>query len=502
MALKVVNTESLDAVADALNEAAGKSGKLVFPDEYISTAKSLSAGGGGEDLSTVLAEQEELVAELKGIIATKAGVQLESPSPKEVNFYDYDGTLLHSYTVEEAQALTELPELPTQKGLICQGWNWSLEDIKAHNRAVDVGATYITDDGKTRLYIHIAEEDRMTVPLKFTQTVANGVTIDWGDGSDVETVGRTGSISTSHTYVSVGDYVISLDVADGCTVSFGGSNVSDSILGDRNVETNMLQRVEFGAGISILNGFAFNGSYSLTSVVISNGVTSFGRCTFQNCFALPSIVIPNSVNSIGDTAFSKGYSLVSVVMPNSITSIGSNTFTACDSLPSIVIPNSVTGIGSSAFKDCHSLASVVLSNSVSSIGNSAFESCYSLKSIVIPNGVTSIGNYTFRYCQSLASIVIPNGITSIGSSSFYNCTSLVSVLIPNSVMSIANQAFYYCNGVAFYDFTNHTAVPTLSSTNAFTSIPSDCQIRVPESLVEEWKAATNWATYADQIVGV
>ena len=47
MALKIVNTESLDAVADALNEAAGKSGKLVFPDEYISTAKGLSAGGGG-----------------------------------------------------------------------------------------------------------------------------------------------------------------------------------------------------------------------------------------------------------------------------------------------------------------------------------------------------------------------------------------------------------------------------------------------------------------------
>ena len=120
MALKVVDTESLDAVADALNEAAGKSGKLVFPEEYISTAKGLSAGGGGEDLSAVLTEQEQLVAELKGLLATKAGVKIESPQLKDVNFYDYDGTLLHSYTAEEAQALSELPPLPTQKGLICQ----------------------------------------------------------------------------------------------------------------------------------------------------------------------------------------------------------------------------------------------------------------------------------------------------------------------------------------------------------------------------------------------
>jgi hypothetical protein len=40
-------------------------------------------------------------------------------SNEKVTFYDYDGTLLHSYTVKEAQALTELPELPKQKGLIC-----------------------------------------------------------------------------------------------------------------------------------------------------------------------------------------------------------------------------------------------------------------------------------------------------------------------------------------------------------------------------------------------
>jgi uridine kinase len=53
-----------------------------------------------------------------------------------------------------------------------------------------------------------------------------------------------------------------------------------------------------------------------------------------------------------------------------------------------------------------------------------------------------------------------------------------------------------------YDFTQHTAVPTLANTEAFYNIPADCEIRVPAALADEWKAATNWSTYASKIVGV
>jgi hypothetical protein len=54
----------------------------------------------------------------------------------------------------------------------------------------------------------------------------------------------------------------------------------------------------------------------------------------------------------------------------------------------------------------------------------------------------------------------------------------------------------------FYDFTSHTVVPTLASTGAFQNIPSDCEIRVPAALYDEWIAATNWSTYASKIVAV
>ena len=54
----------------------------------------------------------------------------------------------------------------------------------------------------------------------------------------------------------------------------------------------------------------------------------------------------------------------------------------------------------------------------------------------------------------------------------------------------------------YYDFTALTAIPTLSNTNAFTSIPADCEIRVPAALADKWKTATNWAAHAKYIVGV
>lgn len=50
--------------------------------------------------------------------------------PKDVNFIDYDGQLLYSYTADEFAELTELPPNPTNDGLTAQGWNWTLENAK------------------------------------------------------------------------------------------------------------------------------------------------------------------------------------------------------------------------------------------------------------------------------------------------------------------------------------------------------------------------------------
>ena len=394
------------------------------------------------------------------VTATGGGGGGTSASPSDVNFYDYDGTLLYSYTIAEANLLTEMPQPPTHDGLTFQGWNYSIEEVQSTTRRMDVGATYITSDGKTRLYISVPANSepglpppRNQVPLYFRQTVANGVTIDWGDGSPAETLSGTGVVNTTHTYETAGDFVISLSPADGCELELGSGSDSNCVMGatgnNGRVYSNMLQRVEVGGS-----------------------VTSIGNYAFVYCYSLSSVVIPDGVTSIGNYAF--GY---------------------CYSLSSVVIPDGVTSIGSSAFRYCSPLSSVVIPDGVTSIGNYAFGYCYSLSSVVIPDGVASIGIGAFVYCSSLSSVVIPDGVTSIGSSAFGYCSSLSSVVIPDGVTSIRSSAFGYCYGVKEYHIKPLTP-PTLSSTDAFSGIPSDCIIYVPVGSLEAYKTATNWSTYA------
>jgi len=43
-------------------------------------------------------------------------------------FFDYEGALLHSFLLEELAGMEHLSELPFHEGLVCTGWNWSLEN--------------------------------------------------------------------------------------------------------------------------------------------------------------------------------------------------------------------------------------------------------------------------------------------------------------------------------------------------------------------------------------
>lgn len=408
---------------------------------------------------------------------------------KDVNFYDYDGTLLHSYTVEEAQALTELPPLPTQPGLICQGWNYDLETIKSHNRALDIGATYITDDGKTRLYINVASEYRKNISLNINQFTAYGVDIDWGDGSPIENNGTSGKVTFNHEYATTGEYVISITRAkNDYNFALGHGSKNTPLIKSGNdkdtIYRNMLTKVELGDGVQSLSG-AFASHYNLKTISIPNPNLS-GGYKFQ----------------YGDDAFYYCYSLLCVVFPRGGYSIiGTRTCQQCTSLEVVSIPNDIETSNNYAFSGCGKLKNITFPQSIKSFGGESVYGCYNLKRLIIPEGVTVLSN-VFSKCWGLKDVVLPESLTSLSSSTFYNCYGLPSIRIPKSVTSIGSSVFGYCGALKVCDFSQHESVPTLSSTNAFTGIPADCEIRVPAALVDEWKAATNWSTYASQIVGV
>lgn len=268
------------------------------------------------------------------------------------------------------------------------------------------------NDGKTHLWIEVYDDERKDVVLRFQQTVANGVTIDWGDGSEAQTLSGTGNRSATHTYASTGEYVITLDVQEGCILTLGGTQPDNNAFGKTfSASGTMLRAVEFG-----------------------NNVTNLGYYTFHSCVGLRKVKTSDSVTDF----------------------------------------NAYVG----------------------------FAYCHSLKSITIPDGVTQIGAELFRGCSALTKVIIPETVTSMYNSAFSECRSLTRIEIPSGVTSIASALFGSCTAMKVYDFTKHTAVPTLVATNAFYNIPFDCEIRVPAALYDEWIAATNWSTYASKIVGV
>ena len=70
------------------------------------------------------------------------------------------------------------------------------------------------------------------------------------------------------------------------------------------------------------------------------------------------------------------------------------------------------------------------------------------------------------------------------------------MVIPEGVTSIGGNAFYYCRFMGWVIIKSATP-PTLSSTTAFSA--NTALIYVPDASVEAYKAATNWATFADRI---
>ena len=402
-------------------------------------------------------------------------------SPKDINFYDYDGTCVAAWSLAELAGKTALPDYPTHEGLTCQGWNWTLADLKTENAKMNVGAMYITTDGKTRLRI-VLPEQRKT--LRLGLCVNGTAVIDWGDGSETASLQGTNLntvlYTAAHSYSASGAYTISIAVTGSARIpanQYVFTGAASESGGTAAVLRGILTGVHFGSNMSCTQN-SFKDFASLEYITVPStpvGIQSFGA--IQNCAKLRQITYAPGITEAG---YSNAHGA---------------------SIAVVCLNNGVAGLAENCLGDTRNM-NVTFPKSVVSTWAHLITKNNKIKEITIPglNGATGV-NVCYS-CKALERITVGSGVTKILSNFASECQSLLTVVCLGSLESIANAAFTNANAAALFDFTACTAVPTLENANAFSGIPADCEIRVPAALLDEWKAATNWATYANQIVGV
>ncbi len=177
-----------------------------------------------------------------------------------------------------------------------------------------------------------------------------------------------------------------------------------------------------------------------------------------------------------------------------VTKISSYLFALCDELTSIDFPN-VETIGANAFQACVQLKSLNFPKCHTLEGN-VFASCNQVESANFPVLTTCASS--FNSCTRLKSFYAPM-LQTIGNQAFYCDSAIITLDLP-SLTSIGTHAFNSCTRMTALILRSET-VCTLANINGFTNNPiakGTGYIYVPSALVESYKTATNWSTYASQ----
>lgn len=144
-----------------------------------------------------------------------------------------------------------------------------------------------------------------------------------------------------------------------------------------------------------------------------------------------------------------------------------------------------------------------------------------LKKITFPETLTNMGNNNFASCTNLEEVVLSSGINTTGTTGFSGCAKLTKINVEN-LKTIAQGGFQRCSVLNNLDFHNLTSISAngfltcstldtliirtdsvckLANINAFTDTPianGTGFVYVPLALIEDYKTATNWTTYATQ----
>lgn len=442
------STSTQEIEADQNYDGLSKVTVNPIPSQYIipTGTKNITQNGTGIDVTSYAAVD----------VAVQGGGTTEAEK-KDVNFIDYDGTIVYSYTAADFANLSAMPANPSHTGLTAQGWNWTLSDAKtyvASNGKLWIGQMYITASGKTEIDIVLDDPELLTPYLKIC--VNGTVTVDWGDGSPLSTVTGT-SLTTkkyaSHTYAAVGKYTVSIGVSEGSFTFY------DNYIFSYTNSTNDVSR-------------RYN--LSVVAVRLGTGITSLGFQAFGSCYCMEQITIHKDVTTFGDGCLTACFSLKSLTLPSNTASFGTGVAASNHSLERVSLPSGITGLIMNAFLNCEELEDISIPSTVTKLETSSLSYCYKLKNLTIPSGVTAISAQALRYCYSLYNLVFkPADPPAVANSNAFGGLSGSCVIwIPYanlagylSAQNYPLKANYPYMGYA--TFSNGETLPTQDSTQAY-----------------------------------
>ena len=220
-------------------------------------------------------------------------------------------------------------------------------------------------------------------------------------------------------------------------------------------ENSAITSITVSDGVTSIGDYAFYCCDNLTAVALPTGITKIGDWAFSSCFRLSEFEFKNGLVSIGEEAFAYT-GLTSVAIPDSVKTIADGAFTACYELTTLSIGRGLESLDDSAFLEDSEIASITVDssnkkynsrNSCNAIMETATDTLVlGCKNTVIPKTTKVIGNRAFAYIN-LSRVTIPNGVTTIGEAAFDDNMLLDTIDIPISVTSIGDYAFNQCRNL-------------------------------------------------------
>ena len=228
-----------------------------------------------------------------------------------------------------------------------------------------------------------------------------------------------------------------------------------------------------------------------TGYELAEGLNCNGAIYYTTGDSVPA----GKSNTTGSISPGCGSTAVAVAIAPNVTSVGINAFANCTALTYVDLPmcsdlgkrysfqGCLNGDGSRNLHMTLGLTTVTMYMFCISSGTSGL-------------ALYSIFGSTNSPCNVELSIELPSA-TSIGDHAFYDCSVLTSIELP-SATSIGDYAFRSCSVLKTLVIRQSDSVCELGR-SVFVGCSALTAIYVPDSLVDSYKAATNWSSYASEI---